>query len=70
MIFLTFAAAIVGAPAALSATGRVPLARFDGSAHRLDHKWAEQNDPVMGGKSSGECSVNAANSTLIFTGAP
>ena len=48
--------------------GRVPLARFDGLAHRLDHLWVEQNDPVMGGRSSGGCAVNQSNASLVFYG--
>lgn len=53
----------------LALSDRVPLARFDGATHRLDHKWSETNDPVMGGQSVGSCSVNASNATLTMIGA-
>eukprot|EP00962_Isochrysis_galbana_P050376 scaffold21785_cov103-Isochrysis_galbana.AAC.3 len=53
----------------LALLDRVPLARFDGATHRLDHKWSETNDPVMGGQSVGSCSVNASNATLTMIGA-
>lgn len=43
----------------------IPLATFDG-AKATTHTWKENNDPVMGGKSTGTTTV--ANGVLVFDG--
>lgn len=43
----------------------IPLATFDG-VKATEHNWKENNDPVMGGKSTGTTTV--ANGVLVFDG--
>lgn len=50
------ASALISAVAA-SSVSTVPLATFDSLEESLTHTWRQQNDPVMGGASSGTFSI-------------
>jgi len=56
---------IYGACSAPINSESVPLALFDGS--KQDFKWIEENDPVMGGKST-NCTFTHTDQTGVFTG--
>mmetsp|Transcript_75042 Transcript_75042/g.148548 ORF Transcript_75042/g.148548 Transcript_75042/m.148548 type:complete len:128 (-) Transcript_75042:51-434(-) len=53
--------------AAASISNEIPLVTFDG-AKGTTHKFAELNDPVMGGKSTGTWSLNTTGGFGIFDG--
>jgi hypothetical protein len=51
----------------LAAASDVPLATFDGADDATSRTWRQQNDPVMGGKSTGTFTVNDSVGTMEGT---
>lgn len=49
------------------ANGDITIATFDGAA-ATTQKWLEQNDPVMGGRSTGTFTVDSGNKVGVFNG--
>lgn len=49
------------------ANGDITIATFDGAA-ATTQKWQEQNDPVMGGRSTGTFRVDSGNQVGVFNG--